>query len=241
MKAVAKHLREHGLYTMIANNGIHTNPPLCITEEQLDGPRDPRRGPTSPTRPSASRPARPRRHGAGSGGRASANDLTIGCGRPAPAPPSPSFLVARWAPPSGRAGRGPVTMAAIRTITARMGHAARGERARGHGLHRHRVASCARWVGTEPESMRGWPAGAVCVDLTVAPAGPAGRAVRGPGRRTACDSPRRWSVVVPASNRRRHHAVRPSATEVLSGRATTRARAHRAPSPQLNTLGCGDP
>jgi taurine--2-oxoglutarate transaminase len=21
---------------MIANNGIHTNPPLCITEEQLD-------------------------------------------------------------------------------------------------------------------------------------------------------------------------------------------------------------
>ena len=35
MKAVAKHLRANGLYTMIANNGIHTNPPLCITEEQL--------------------------------------------------------------------------------------------------------------------------------------------------------------------------------------------------------------
>jgi taurine--2-oxoglutarate transaminase len=35
MKAVAKHLRDNGLYTMIANNGIHTNPPLCITEEQL--------------------------------------------------------------------------------------------------------------------------------------------------------------------------------------------------------------
>jgi taurine--2-oxoglutarate transaminase len=26
---------EHGLYAMIANNSIHTNPPLCITEEQL--------------------------------------------------------------------------------------------------------------------------------------------------------------------------------------------------------------
>ncbi|HEY7133226.1 MAG TPA: aminotransferase class III-fold pyridoxal phosphate-dependent enzyme [Candidatus Limnocylindrales bacterium] len=35
MKAVGKYLREHRLYTMIANNGIHTNPPLCITEEQL--------------------------------------------------------------------------------------------------------------------------------------------------------------------------------------------------------------
>jgi taurine--2-oxoglutarate transaminase len=35
MKAVGKYLREHGLYTMIANNSIHTNPPLCITEEQL--------------------------------------------------------------------------------------------------------------------------------------------------------------------------------------------------------------
>ena len=35
MKAVAKHLRDNGLYTMIANNSIHTNPPLCITQEQL--------------------------------------------------------------------------------------------------------------------------------------------------------------------------------------------------------------
>ena len=26
---------ENGLFTMIANNSIHTNPPLCITEEQL--------------------------------------------------------------------------------------------------------------------------------------------------------------------------------------------------------------
>ena len=35
MKAVGRYLREHGLYTMIANNSIHTNPPLCITAEQL--------------------------------------------------------------------------------------------------------------------------------------------------------------------------------------------------------------
>ena len=35
MKAIGKFLRENGLYTMIANNSIHTNPPLCITEEQL--------------------------------------------------------------------------------------------------------------------------------------------------------------------------------------------------------------
>ena len=35
MKAIGKYLREHGLYAMIANNSIHTNPPLCITEEQL--------------------------------------------------------------------------------------------------------------------------------------------------------------------------------------------------------------
>jgi taurine--2-oxoglutarate transaminase len=35
MKAIGKYLRENGLYTMIANNSIHTNPPLCITEEQL--------------------------------------------------------------------------------------------------------------------------------------------------------------------------------------------------------------
>ena len=36
MKAIGKYLRDHGLYTMIANNSIHTNPPLCITEAQLD-------------------------------------------------------------------------------------------------------------------------------------------------------------------------------------------------------------
>jgi len=35
MKAIAKYLRDHHLYTMIANNSIHTNPPLCITEAQL--------------------------------------------------------------------------------------------------------------------------------------------------------------------------------------------------------------
>jgi taurine--2-oxoglutarate transaminase len=35
MKAVGKALREGGLYTMVANNSIHTNPPLSITEEQL--------------------------------------------------------------------------------------------------------------------------------------------------------------------------------------------------------------
>jgi taurine--2-oxoglutarate transaminase len=35
MKAVGKFLRHNNLYTMIANNSIHTNPPLCITEEQL--------------------------------------------------------------------------------------------------------------------------------------------------------------------------------------------------------------
>jgi taurine---2-oxoglutarate transaminase len=37
MKAVGAYLRQHGLYTMIANNSIHTNPPLCITEEELAG------------------------------------------------------------------------------------------------------------------------------------------------------------------------------------------------------------
>jgi taurine--2-oxoglutarate transaminase len=35
MKAIGKYFRDHGLYTMIANNSIHTNPPLSITEEQL--------------------------------------------------------------------------------------------------------------------------------------------------------------------------------------------------------------
>ena len=35
MKAIGKFFREQGLYVMIANNSVHTNPPLCITEEQL--------------------------------------------------------------------------------------------------------------------------------------------------------------------------------------------------------------
>jgi taurine--2-oxoglutarate transaminase len=35
MKAVAKHLDDRGLFTMIRFNGIMTNPPLPITEEQL--------------------------------------------------------------------------------------------------------------------------------------------------------------------------------------------------------------
>jgi taurine---2-oxoglutarate transaminase len=35
MKAIGRFFRDHGLYTMMANNSIHTNPPLCITEAQL--------------------------------------------------------------------------------------------------------------------------------------------------------------------------------------------------------------
>ena len=35
MKAIGKFFRDNGLYTMIANNSIHTNPPLCITDAQL--------------------------------------------------------------------------------------------------------------------------------------------------------------------------------------------------------------
>ena len=35
MKAIGKFFRENGLYTMISNNSIHTNPPLCINEAQL--------------------------------------------------------------------------------------------------------------------------------------------------------------------------------------------------------------
>lgn len=35
MKAIARYLREHGLYTMVSNNSIHTNPPLCISEDEL--------------------------------------------------------------------------------------------------------------------------------------------------------------------------------------------------------------
>ena len=36
MKAIGKFFRANGLYTMMANNSIHTNPPLCITESELD-------------------------------------------------------------------------------------------------------------------------------------------------------------------------------------------------------------
>ena len=84
MKAIGKYFREHGLYTLVANNSIHTNPPLCITEEQLgegfaiiDGRshRD-RRLPASPvataTAPEAGGPRRsrtPARRRAGAGGR----------------------------------------------------------------------------------------------------------------------------------------------------------------------------
>ncbi len=35
MKAIGKFFRERGLYALIANNSIHTNPPLCINEDQL--------------------------------------------------------------------------------------------------------------------------------------------------------------------------------------------------------------
>jgi taurine--2-oxoglutarate transaminase len=35
MKAIGRFFRDNGLYTMIANNSIHTNPPLTITENQL--------------------------------------------------------------------------------------------------------------------------------------------------------------------------------------------------------------
>ena len=35
MKVVAKYLRDNGLYTFVRWNGIHTNPPLTITEAQL--------------------------------------------------------------------------------------------------------------------------------------------------------------------------------------------------------------
>jgi taurine--2-oxoglutarate transaminase len=35
MKAISRYFREHGLYTFVANHMVHTNPPLCITEEQL--------------------------------------------------------------------------------------------------------------------------------------------------------------------------------------------------------------
>jgi len=36
MRAVERHLLDHGVYTMIRWWNVMTNPPLCITEEQLD-------------------------------------------------------------------------------------------------------------------------------------------------------------------------------------------------------------
>jgi taurine--2-oxoglutarate transaminase len=35
MTAIGRYLRDHGVYTMVSNNSIHTNPPLCINEEEL--------------------------------------------------------------------------------------------------------------------------------------------------------------------------------------------------------------
>ena len=35
MKAIGKYFRDHGLYTLLVNNSIHTNPPLCINEDEL--------------------------------------------------------------------------------------------------------------------------------------------------------------------------------------------------------------
>jgi len=35
MNAIGRFFRENGLYTYVPNHMIHTNPPLCITEEQL--------------------------------------------------------------------------------------------------------------------------------------------------------------------------------------------------------------
>ena len=36
MQAVNRALLERGLFTMVRFNGIMTNPPLCISEEQLE-------------------------------------------------------------------------------------------------------------------------------------------------------------------------------------------------------------
>jgi taurine--2-oxoglutarate transaminase len=35
MKAIRRYLREHGVYTQIVGGSVHTNPPLCISEEEL--------------------------------------------------------------------------------------------------------------------------------------------------------------------------------------------------------------
>ena len=35
MKSVGKYFRDHGLYTFVRWHTIMTNPPLCITEDEL--------------------------------------------------------------------------------------------------------------------------------------------------------------------------------------------------------------
>jgi taurine--2-oxoglutarate transaminase len=35
MKGIAKYFRDNGLYTMLRWNGIHTNPPLTISEDEM--------------------------------------------------------------------------------------------------------------------------------------------------------------------------------------------------------------
>ena len=35
MQALGRHFREHGLYTCVRWNTFSTNPPLCITENEL--------------------------------------------------------------------------------------------------------------------------------------------------------------------------------------------------------------
>jgi taurine--2-oxoglutarate transaminase len=35
MQALGKHFREHGLYTFVRWNTFFTNPPLCITEDEM--------------------------------------------------------------------------------------------------------------------------------------------------------------------------------------------------------------
>ncbi|MFO7633809.1 MAG: hypothetical protein R6W76_14795, partial [Caldilinea sp.] len=35
MRRLAAYLREHGVYTYVWRNLLHTNPPLCVTETEL--------------------------------------------------------------------------------------------------------------------------------------------------------------------------------------------------------------
>ena len=82
MKAIGKFFRENGLYVMIANNSIHTNPPLCITEEQLAEGFDAHR--------SRARHRRPGGHGLAS---------AEGQGGPVRRPPSTRRGGIRWPSP----------------------------------------------------------------------------------------------------------------------------------------------